>query len=95
MRDGIGLVNDRRTLEEMLTFVRDEHMRPAAEPGAHDDCVLALAIAWYIRPQQRMTVQTREPEGRARWTEDMWDDYYSADEETRRYLISRWGEPKR
>lgn len=95
MREGINLVNDRTTLEEMLTFVRNEKLRAEAEEGAHDDCVMALAIAWYIRPQQRMTVQTREPEGRARWTEDMWDDYYSADEETRRYLISKWGEPKR
>ena len=95
MRDGINQVNDRTTLEEMLTFVRNEKLRAEAEEGAHDDCVMALAIAWYIRPQQRMTVQRAEPEGRARWTEDMWDDYYSADEETRRYLISKWGEPKR
>ena len=95
MRDGINQVNDRTTLEEMLTFVRNEKLRAEAEEGAHDDCVMALAIAWYIRPQQRMTVQRAEPEGKARWTEDMWDDYYSADEETRRYLISKWGEPKR
>ncbi len=95
MRDGINLVNDRTTLEEMLTFVRNEKLRAEAEEGAHDDCVMALAIAWYIRPQQRMTVQTREPEGRARWTEDMWDDYYSADEDGKKYLIQKWGEPKR
>ena len=56
---------------------------------------MALAIAWYIRPQQRMTVLTKEPEGKARWTEDMWDDYYGADEDGKAYLISKWGEPKR
>lgn len=95
MRDGINLVNDRTTLEEMLTFVRNEKLRPEAEEGAHDDCVLSLAIAWYIRPQQRMTVLTKEPEGKAKWTEDMWEDYYSADAETRKYLIEKWGEPKR
>ncbi len=95
MRDGINLVNDRTTLEEMLTFVRNEKLRPEAEEGAHDDCVLSLAIAWYIRPQQRVTVQTKEPEPVVKWTEDMWDDYYSADEDTRRYLISKWGEPRR
>ena len=95
MRDGINLVNDRTTLEEMLTFVRNEKLRPEAEEGAHDDCVLSLAIAWYIRPQQRVTVAAKEPEGKAKWTEDMWDDYYSADEDTRRYLISKWGEPRR
>ena len=97
MREGINLVNDRATLEEMLTFVRNEQkkLRPEAEEGAHDDCVMALAIAWYIRPQQRMTVLTKEPEGKARWTEDMWDDYYGADEDGKKYLISKWGEPKR
>lgn len=96
MREGINLVNDRTTLEEMLTFVRNEQkkLRPEAEEGAHDDCVLALAIAWYIRPQQRMTVLTKEPEPVAKWTEDMWEDYYNADEDGKKYLIQKWGEPK-
>ena len=97
MREGIDLVNDRTTLEEMLTFVRNEQkkLRPEAEEGAHDDCVMALAIAWYIRPQQRMMVKTPEPEGKAKWTEDMWEDYMSADAEGRKYLRQKWGEPKR
>lgn len=96
MREGVNLVNDRTTLEEMLTFVRNEQkkLRPEAEEGAHDDCVLALAIAWYIRPQQRMTVLAKAPEGVSRWTEDMWDDYYAADAEGRAYLKQKWGEPK-
>ena len=93
MRDGIGTVNDRTTLEEMLTFVRNEKLRPEAEEGAHDDCVMALAIAWYIRPQQRMAAAAREPEGKARWTEDMWEDYCAADADTRQHLISKWGDP--
>ena len=94
MRGGIHLVNDRTTLEEMLTFVRNEKLRAEAEEGAHDDCVLSLAIAWHIRPQQRMTVLTKAPEGKARWTEDMWEDYWSADEEGRKYLREKWGEPR-
>ena len=94
MREGIETVNDRTTLEEMLTFVRNEKLRAEAEPGAHDDCVMALAIAWHIRPQQRMTVQTKAPEGKSRWTEDMWEDYWAADAETREYLRSKWGEPR-
>ena len=94
MRDGIGKVNDRTTLEEMLTFIRNEKLRPEAEEGAHDDCVMALAIAWYIRPQQRMTVLRAEPEPMARWTEDMWEDYCGADAEGKKYLIEKWGEPK-
>ncbi len=93
MRTGIGTVNDRTTLEEMLTFVRNEKLRPEAEEGAHDDCVMALAIAWYVRPQQRMTVLTEGTDSRRAWTEDMYDDYYAADEETRARLRDKWGSP--
>ena len=45
MREHLETVNDEDTLLEMLTFVRDENQKAAAEPGAHDDCVMALAIA--------------------------------------------------
>ena len=94
MREALSGVSHRPTLEEMLTFVRDEKMRPAAEPGAHDDCVMALAIAWYIRPQQRMTPETGEPGERNRWTGDMWEDYAGADSAGRAYLRRKWGEPR-
>jgi len=40
---------DKDTLRELLTFVRNPRGRPEAQPGAHDDCVMALAIAYYIR----------------------------------------------
>lgn len=46
------LINDRYTLEEMLTFTRNERGRPEAEDGSHDDMVMALAIAYYCRSQQ-------------------------------------------
>jgi phage terminase large subunit len=52
MRENIALINDRLTLEEMLTFVRSEKGRAEAQGGAHDDLVMALAIAYYIREQQ-------------------------------------------
>ena len=35
---------------------------PEAMAGAHDDCVMALAIAHYIRPQQAYTTD-REQRG--------------------------------
>lgn len=54
------LINDKETLEEMLTFVRNEKGRPEAQAGAHDDLVMALAIAYYIREQQDMTVTKEE-----------------------------------
>lgn len=93
MREALGGVSHRPTLEEMLTFVRDEKMRPAAEPGAHDDCVMALAIAWYIRPQQKMTVEPEALPVRREWSDDMWEDYYSAGPEDRARMIEKWGAP--
>ncbi len=93
LRDHIHLVNDETTLLEMLTFVRNEKLRPEAEPGAHDDCVMALAIAHFIRPQQTMRVAA-EPKEQTRWTEDMWEDYRNADPQTREALVRMWGTPK-
>ena len=49
--------NDKETLEEMLVFVRNEKGRPEAQEGCHDDLVMALAIAYYIRPQQDMKLK--------------------------------------
>lgn len=42
-------LNDPETLREMLSFVRGPRGRPEAQSGAHDDCVMALAIAYYVR----------------------------------------------
>jgi hypothetical protein len=50
------VINSKALLGEMLTFIRNEDMRPEAAPGAHDDLVIAAAIAHYIRGQQRYTV---------------------------------------
>lgn len=57
VNDHIELINDKETLEEMLVFVRNEKGRPEAQEGSHDDLVMALAIAYYIRTQQDMTVK--------------------------------------
>lgn len=51
-REQIGLIQDAQTLREMLVFVRNERGKAEAMQGEHDDCVMALAIAHYIRPQQ-------------------------------------------
>lgn len=40
-------INDKQTLEEMLTFVVTESGKMEAEGGAHDDCVMSLALAAY------------------------------------------------
>lgn len=54
VREETDKINDKETLEEMLTFVRNEKGRPEAQIGAHDDLVMALAIAHHIREQQEM-----------------------------------------
>lgn len=51
VRESVYLINDKLTLEEMLTFVRNEKGRPEAQQGAHDDLVMGLAIAYYSRSQ--------------------------------------------
>ena len=63
MKSEPELVVDKETLQEMLTFIRNDAGRPEAAAGEHDDHVMALAIAHAIRPQQRY--QRREkPEER-------------------------------
>ena len=94
LRGHYGMLNDRDTLEELLTFVRSEKNpeRASAEPGAHDDCVMALAIAYHARGQQSMRAES--PAGpKRKWRKDMWEDYWNASEKEREYLIQEWGEP--
>lgn len=93
VRDDVSILNDDTTMGEMLTFVRDEHYKPVAEDGAHDDCVMALAIAHHIRPQQDYLPKSPEPEGVA-WDASMWEDYNNASKAEKEYLIKKWGRPK-
>ena len=44
-----GLFHSRRLLEECRTFVRRKDGSAAAADGAHDDCVMAMAIALAVR----------------------------------------------
>lgn len=91
-REDINIVSDKDTLEEMLTFIRNEDFRPEAEDGAHDDCVMALAIAHYIRPQMSYTAALPEPK-RVKWADDMWEDYRNSTPAIQKILIERWGNP--
>lgn len=92
LRDDARLVRDEETILELLSFVRNAQLRPEAEPGAHDDLVMALAIAHYIRPQQSMRI-VGSSQSRLRWTEDMWEDYRAAGPQERALLEARWGRP--
>lgn len=60
VKELINLIVDIDTLEEMLVFIKNEKGRPEAQLGYHDDLVMALAIAYYIRTQQSMTVKTKQ-----------------------------------
>lgn len=86
------LIGDYDTLQEMMTFIRSDTGRPQAETGQHDDLVMSLAIAHFIRPQQ--TVKVRSEKTGRKWTADMLADWRKASPEGRRELERRWGPRK-
>lgn len=91
-KQAIETIHDFDTLGEMLTFVYAENWKPQAENGEHDDLVMSLAIAHFIRCQQRTTVETPQKQsGKKKWTADMWEDYNRADARMREYLMRIWG----
>jgi len=51
VREHCDCINDRGTLEELLTIVRNEKGRIEAPEGGHDDDMMGLAIAHEIRDQ--------------------------------------------
>ena len=93
-RENPELICDDITIGEMLTFVHDDKTyKPQAEEGAHDDCVISLAIAHFIRPHQE--VLGPEPERkRVKWHPSQWEDYRRASADERAMLITKWGLPE-
>ncbi len=91
VHDTPDAILSRALLSEMLTFVRNADMRPEAAPGAHDDLVLAAAIAHFIRGQQRYTETTEEKT--VKWTASQWEDWRNASPDMKKILIERWGRP--
>ena len=51
VREHCDTINDKETLEELLTIVRNEKGRIEAPEGGHDDQMMSLAIAHQIREQ--------------------------------------------
>ena len=51
VREHCDTINDKDTLEELLTIVRNEKGRIEAPQGGHDDMMMGLAIAHEIREQ--------------------------------------------
>ena len=58
VREHCDTINDKDTLEELLTIIRNEKGRIEAPEGGHDDMMMGLAIAHHIRDQ---VVFTQEP----------------------------------
>ncbi len=50
-----------RLVAELGTFVRDEKGRPAAQPGCHDDLVIAIAIAVTVATEQPRSLRRLRP----------------------------------
>lgn len=51
VREHCDTINDKATLEELLTIIRNEKGRIEAPEGGHDDMMMGLAIAHHIREQ--------------------------------------------
>lgn len=97
-RDDVSMIHDKTTLEEMQTFVRNAKFRPEAEAGAHDDCVMALAIAYAAKGQapapQIILPSSARQRAKVPWTKDMWEDYDAASDRERAEMIKMWGDPR-
>ena len=61
VREHCELIQSIPTLEEMLTFVRNEKGRAEAQQGTTDDLIMGLAITYQTRSQQSYK-PTEEPE---------------------------------
>lgn len=48
------------------------------------DALRYFAVWWYKAPEKKHSTPS------SAWTEDMWEDYYAADDKERRYLENRW-----
>lgn len=82
VRESVELIYDKLTLEEMLTFVRNEKGRPEAQEGAHDDLVMGLAIAYYIRNQVVFDMEPISINQQFNFKEEEFDSYDYGEEIT-------------
>ena len=51
------------------------------------DALRGFCVYWTVK------ADTEKAATKADWTQDMWEDYYNADEEGRRYLMQKYGNP--
>lgn len=91
VKESVEMINDIPTLEEMLTFVKNESGKPEAQEGAHDDLLIGLAITYQIRDQQRMNVTENVRVDISKLPKDLQEDYWNAPPDMRQYLLRKWG----
>ncbi|MEA4816193.1 MAG: hypothetical protein VB120_04970 [Lachnospiraceae bacterium] len=89
VREDISFINHRETLLEMLTFIKNPEGRAQAAASSHDDLVMGLAIAFFIR-SERLIKKGAADDTKSNWTNDMWEDYNNADDEGKEYLLKKW-----
>ena len=95
VRENVECINDRKTLNQMLTFIKDENDKYGAQEGKHDDKVMSLGIALSIRTQQSTYVEEDKKYIKMadfKWEQDLIDDYYRASDEIRERMIEKYGE---
>jgi phage terminase large subunit len=91
VKESVHLINDIATLEEMLTFVKNEHGRPEAQAGAHDDLIMGLAITYHIGDQQTMRIEDSYTVDISKLPQDLQDDYNRASTEDKKRMAIKWG----
>lgn len=93
IREHPEIINDTVLLEECLTFVKNEKGRAEALQGKHDDGVMSYGITLYSRGQGRFGYEVSvEKKKLFKWSEDLKQDYYKADEATRERMREKYGE---
>ena len=77
VREHTETINDKDTLEELLTIVRNEKGRIEAPEGGHDDQMMGLAIAHEARGQVSFTQEQINiyPQFNFTWEEPAQQDY--------------------
>lgn len=91
VKESVHLINDIETLEEMLTFVKNENGRPEAQEGARDDLLMGLAITYQIRDQQSYEGSGAVKVDVSKLPSDLQEDYWNAPADKRPYLLKKWG----
>lgn len=74
VNDSPERIQDQTFFQECLTFQKDDNGKPQATTGAHDDCVMAMAIAFYCMAQARMLFSDEEEDS------DLPNDYSEVQE---------------